>query len=393
MTFETAVSWNQRVAIVGIGQTAHRQRRPDVNEMEMVNEAVREALDDAQLTPKDIDANVIGNMDHFEGIYEADMWHVDGYGGYLTPGLRITGGGTSGGYVTRGAVNLVASGVYDVVMAIAWEKLEEIPQTTSGIVNARDPLWFKWISSGAVHTADAVQMIKEYGSYAEEMAAKLRVELAEGASRNPKAHLRQKLTMQEVMKSPYLVYPLRYLHMCPQSNGAVCLILASENKAKKITKKPVWVKDYVHVSVNGLDPHSHTSDGKPMQQSVAEKLYKRNGITNPLKQIDMFEMYNPSVWWQMPWIELFLQLPHGENLKMIERGDTGINGSFPICPSGGVVATNPIGATSMIRVAEAALQVRGDAGEHQVAKNVKTAMASNFGGGGTILWLLSKSMD
>jgi len=361
--------------------------------MEMVNEAVREALEDAQLTPKDIDANVIGNMDHFEGVYEADLWHVDGYGGYLTPGLRITGGGTTGGYVARGAVNLVASGVYDVVLANAWEKQDEIEQSTTGIANSRDPFWSKWTSSGAIHASDAVQMVSEYGSYAEEMAAKLRVELSEAASRNPKAHLRKKLTMQEVIDSPYLVYPLRYLHMCPQPSGAACLIFASEEKAKKITKKPIWVKDYAHVSVNTAEPHSHTSEGKPMQQSVAEKLYKRNGITNPLKQIDLFEMYNPHVWWQMAWMDLFLQLPHGENLKMIERGDTGLNGSFPICPSGGVVAANPIGATSMVRVAEAALQLRGDGGEYQVAKNVKTALASNFGGGGTMLWLLSNSLD
>ena len=131
-----------------------------------------------------------------------------------------------------------------------------------------------------------------------------------------------------------------------------------------------------------------------MQESCARKLYKRNGITRPLKEIDVFEMYDPNVWWQIDWMELFLMLPHGENIKMVDRGDTARDGVFPINPSGGVTATNPIGASAMLRPAEAALQVRGDAGEHQVTKEVKTAMASSFGGTAwTILHLLTKELD
>jgi acetyl-CoA C-acetyltransferase len=96
----------------------------------------------------------------------------------------------------------------------------------------------------------------------------------------------------------------------------------------------------------------------------------------------------------MAWMTDFLMLPPGENWNMVERGDTAIDGVFPINPSGGVVATNPIGATGMVRMAEAALQIRGDAGEHQVTKKVDTALASSFGGSlWTILQLLSKYPD
>ena len=393
--------WNRKVAVVGVGQTYHRTRRPDVNQLEMIGEAVQAALEDAKLTPKDIDFNVVGNMELFEGIHEPDMWQVDGYGGYLRSGIRMTTGGTTGGMLCNSAVNMTASGLYDVVLAMGFEKQDE-GDTTGGITNMADPLWGKWFQTGAVSGGSAGGGGGGPGGRSaqdlELLAAKLRVQLADNAARNPYAHLRQKLTVEDVMNSPYLVPPLRRLHMCPQSCGACCVIFAAEEKAKKITNKPVWVKDHVTVhrgSFGGGTPGAGSMAAESTMRRAARTLYERNGITEPLKQIDLFEMYDPNVWWHIGWMADFLLLPPGENWNMVERGDTAIDGTFPINPSGGVVSTNPIGATGMIRLAEAALQIRGDAGEHQVTKKeVKTAIASSFGGSlWTILQLLSKSPD
>jgi acetyl-CoA C-acetyltransferase len=122
-------------------------------------------------------------------------------------------------------------------------------------------------------------------------------------------------------------------------------------------------------------------------------LYKRNGITKPRKDIDMAEIYEPSNWEEMNLYEHFHFCPKGEGWKLIEKGITEIEGEFPVNCSGGVLATNPIGATPTIRVAEAALQIRGDAGEHQATKDIKTAMTSALGGPNwTILTLLKKSL-
>jgi len=104
-------------------------------------------------------------------------------------------------------------------------------------------------------------------------------------------------------------------------------------------------------------------------------------------------MYDPSSWWGTDWLRDFLLLEGDEHLKMVEDDDIAIDGSFPINPSGGVVAANPIGATALLRVAEAAMQVRGTAGAHQVKKDVNLALASGFGGTfWTVLMLLSKEM-
>jgi acetyl-CoA C-acetyltransferase len=105
-------------------------------------------------------------------------------------------------------------------------------------------------------------------------------------------------------------------------------------------------------------------------------------------------MYDPSSWWGLDWVRDFFLLKDDEHLKMVENGDLKIGGKMPLNPSGGVVSANPIGATAMVRVAEAALQVRGDAGGHQVPGEVNHALASGFGGTyWTVLLMLEKNLD
>ncbi|MBI5967460.1 MAG: thiolase family protein [Deltaproteobacteria bacterium] len=386
------MSRKRNVAIVGIGQTYHKAHRPDVNQVELVHEAVRAALGNALLSMKDIDCVVHGNMELFEGIHQPDMWHVDGDGAFLKSGFRLTTGGTTGGTLVCAADHLVASGLFETVLAVGFEKQEE-GHTTTGITAMADPLWGRALMTGAISGVRAGMMVREFGQRAELAAARVRVKAANNALKNPFAHLKIKITVDDVMKSRMLAYPLRFLHMCPESNGACALVLSSEEKAKEITKKPVWMKDHVTVHMEETFYRGGPRKITPSMEVAARKLYQRNGIKNPLEEIDVFEMYDPSSWWELEWMEYFLLLKHGQNIDLVEEGATEIDGRFPINPSGGVVSTNPIGATAMIRVAEAALQIRGDAGEHQVPKEVRRAMASSFGGTlWTILHLLTKEI-
>jgi acetyl-CoA C-acetyltransferase len=195
------------------------------------------------------------------------------------------------------------------------------------------------------------------------------------------------------MDSRLLAYPLRLLHMCPESNGACAVIFSNEKNAKKFPQKPVWVWD--HITVHKEETFFRGGPRKDFltQEVAARRLYKKTGIKNPLKEIGVFEMYDPSSWWQIDWLVKFLLLDRKTVLEMVERKAFAIEGEFPVNPSGGVVSTNPIGATALIRVAEAGLQIRGDAGEHQVPKPVDIAMASGFGGTfWTVLMLLKKEL-
>ena len=139
----------KRVAIVGTGQTFHKSHRPDVNGQELIHEAVQRALDSADMNMRDIDAVVIGNMDHFEGINYVDCWSVDGSGGYMKPVIKLTTGGTTGSTLAIGGYHLVGSGFFDRVLVIGWEKNSE-SDTTGAITTAFDAVWDRLVFAGAI---------------------------------------------------------------------------------------------------------------------------------------------------------------------------------------------------------------------------------------------------
>jgi acetyl-CoA C-acetyltransferase len=181
------------------------------------------------------------------------------------------------------------------------------------------------------------------------------------------------------------------IHMCSQSDGACAVILASEDVVRKRKANPAWIVDHVTVHREETFNLFGNAENYTTHRYAAERLFGRNGITDPVGQIDVFEMYDPSAWWGLDWLREFFLLKGDAHLKMVEDGEIGMEGKIPINPSGGVIASNPIGATALVRVAEAALQVRGTAGGHQLKRPVRLALASGFGGTlWTVLFLLSK---
>jgi acetyl-CoA C-acetyltransferase len=386
---------NRNVGVVGVGQSVYSSHREEVNQPEMIHEAVVAALDHAGITMDDVDCVVHGNMELFEMVHQPDLWHTLGSGAFGKETLRVTTGGTTGATLVCAADYLVSSGMHDVVMAIGFEKLQE-GHTTGGITNMADPLWARQLQTGALTGMTAADVINEFGEERAKAASmKYRILMDKHAMKNKQAHRRLGMEFEQgdelAINSPALVGELRMIHMCSQSDGACVMILASEEKAKALCKQPAWIQD--HITVHREESFCIFGDApyKTSHRYAAEKLFERNGIKTPRKEIDMFEMYDPSSWWGLDWIREFLLLEGDEHLKMIENDEIAIDGDFPINPSGGVTASNPIGATAMIRVAEAALQIMGDAGDHQVPKTVDKALASGFGGTmWSVLFLLTR---
>ncbi|MBP7735128.1 MAG: thiolase family protein [Spirochaetes bacterium] len=392
---------NRNVGIIGIGQTKHSSHREDVNQPEMIHEAVRLALKDAGLTMNDIECVVHGNMELFEMIHQPDLWHTLGTGAEGKNCIRITTGGTVGITIACASDNLVASGMYDIVMAIGFEKQQE-GHTTGGITNMADPLWFRNLQTGALTGSKAYDLISEFGEErAKRVSLMYRVIMDKHAGLNPNAHRSFGLDFSQIddliKSSPKLVGDLKLIEMCSQSDGACCVIFACEKKAKELSKKPVWIRDHITVHREEIFNVFGYDDAHPVTQTqrfAADNLYKRNGITNPIDYFDVFEMYDPAAWWAVDWLRDFLQLKGDEAVKLVENKEIMIGGKMPVNPSGGVTASNPIGATALLRVAEAALQVRGDAGAHQIPKPVKHALASGFGGTlWTVLMMLEKELN
>ena len=386
----------ERVAIIGIGQTDHKYIRPDINHEEMINEAVRKALEDADLTIRDIDTVIIDNMDLFEGHYLSDTMVVDGAGMYLKPGLKINTGGTSGASAVATGWHHVASGVFDTALVIGWQKQDASP-SIAALVTAREPLYDRDMAAGAVgiFAGMGLSYMQESGCQ-EEHAALARVIMADNARRNPHAHLKPDLTVDDVLNSRVLVWPVRLLHMSPTSCGACALILANEKRAKKAAKHPVWIKDLETAHREQSVFRGGCVEPKPEISAIevaSSRLYKRNGITRPARDIDVWEFYTPSSWALFPWMELFSICDKGQAWRLVEKEAIRIEGEIPIEPSGGVVSTNPIGASGVIRVAEAALQLRGEAGDHQVSKKAETAIATAWGAASWIvIFYLSKNV-
>ncbi len=369
----------RNVAIIATGQTDHRSRRPDVNIVEMINEAVQRCLEDAQMTIEEIDAVIIGNMEHFEGIFFTEMWTVDGAGSFLKHGMKITTGGTTGTSLALAGYYHVASGLFDTVMTIGWEKQSE-GETTAGLIFQADPLWERATMSGAIGSfaASATAYMHKYG-ITEEQAAKVAVKNRKNAFNNPHAHLKMELTVEQVLNSKMLAYPIKMLDMCPTSDGACAMIFACEEKAKKICPKPAWV-------IAGVTRHDQPFGGDLEMvmnlrtlRSATEEAYKIAGIKDPLRDLDVAELYEPCTFAELSWYEAAGFCGPGEGGKLIDAGVTYMDGELPVNPSGGVLSTNCIGATAMIRVAEAAIQVMGKGGKRQVP-NVKKALATGFGG-------------
>ena len=368
----------RRVGIVGVGQTHHASHRLDASGVEMIAEAVTRALDDAQIQISDVDAFVIGNMDHFENVNYVDMWATDGLGSCMKPVFKLTTGGTTGNTVAAAAYYHAASGLFDVVMAVGWEKNSE-SDTQAAIATCANPVLERDAFAGAIGP-----LATEYSMYmaahgaTEEDAAIVAARDRNNALNNPYAHNRMRVTVEDVLNSPMLAYPIKFLDMCPRSDGACAVIFAGEDRARKLAPRPAWV----HSSVVRHD-FSYLGDLEWTRlhtlESASAEAYRHAGITNPLREFDVAELYVPCSTCGVKWMDSLWMCDRGRAPELIRSGATHMDGTMPVNPSGGVISTNPIGATAMIRVGEAAWQVMGRAGDRQVPR-VKKALATGYGG-------------
>jgi acetyl-CoA C-acetyltransferase len=368
-------------AIVAAGQTDHRSRRLDVSLGELAREAVDRCLASRGLAFADIDAIVAGNMEMFEGIYLVDQLLAAGLGGTGKPVFKLNTGGTVGASVAIACHHLVASGRYERVLGVGFEKQSE-GSTQSAITTVGDPVWERAVMAGAIgnFAAMASTYIHESGA-TEEQAAKVAVKARRNACRNPHAHLKlPDITVEQVLESAMLAHPIRRLDMCPSSDGACAIVMAAEGVAGDLAEHPAWV----HAAVTAHDQQYMGDSPKRLAvmrslRAASEKAYGIAGIEDPRRDFDVAEIYEPATYAELAMYENLGFCAPGDGGTLIDEGVTEMEGDLPVNPSGGVLATNPVGATALIRVAEAALQVMGEAGEHQV-DGVRRALATGYGG-------------
>ena len=375
------------VAVVGVGQTHHKTRRRDVSVGGMVREAVFRALEDAQMTMDDIDAVVLGKApDLFEGIMKPELYLSDALGAVGKPMFRVHTAGSVGGTTGIVAASHVQAGKHKRVLAVAFEKQSE--------GNAQFALGSgKGASLGAGGAfAPFIRAYIHRSRAPEHIGWKVAVKDRQNALKNPYAHLKiEDISIEKVRNSPMMWEPIRFLESCPSSDGACAVVITDEVGARG--RNPAWI---LAASSRSEPPSFPGRDPVRPEACVqcAKDVYAQAGITRPRQQIDMAELYVPFSWHEPLWLEAQLIAEEGEGWKMTDAGDTEISGSFPVNCSGGVLSSNPIGASGLLRFAEAANQVRGVAGEHQV-DGAKTALAMAYGANSQYfsMWVVANSLQ
>lgn len=377
----------REVAIVGVGQTKSVSRRDDVTYPELMAEAVAAAFADCRLKRTDVDAVVLALApESFIGINHAERWCVDGIGATGKPLIRIQTGGTVGMTAVQVAAAHVASGMYKCVLVAGADKISESGQPQVVLNKIWEPLYERDLPLNTVVmlAMQAVRYMNKYGVTNEEMSL-VAVKNHANAMNNPYAHIRKAVTLEEVLSSRVLCWPIRLYDACPASTAACAVLVCSEDLAEEATDTPAWIKgmgnnsDTYYIGDRVVPFAEHEYADADTLAEAAQKAYVMADITDPWNQIDVVETYAPFSMVELHNVEALGLCQKGEAAKLLAQGAFSMGGHIPINPSGGVMCSNPISATAMIRVAEAALQIQGKAGARQVP-GAKTSVATGWGG-------------
>jgi acetyl-CoA C-acetyltransferase len=375
------------VAVVGIGQTRHQATRGDVSMGGLVREAALEALEDAGMTWADIDAVVIGKApDFFEGVMMPELYLADALGAVGKPLLRVHTAGSVGGSTALVAASLVQAGVHRRVLTVAYEKQSE--SEAMWALTLPIPFSPPLVAGAGGFFAPHIRAYMRRSGAPDHIGVLVALKDRQNAWKNPKAHLHEEnLSFESVKDSIMLWDPIRYSETCPSSDGACAMVLTDEAGGDACAD-PAWMLAGAMRSEPTMAPGRDHVNPRAGRDCAAD-VYAQAGITDPRRDIDVAEVYVPFSWYEPMWLENLGFAEEGSGWKLVEEGATAMDGDIPWNCSGGVLSSNPIGASGMIRFAEAALQVRGRAGEHQI-DGARVALGHAYGGGSQFfaMWIV-----
>jgi acetyl-CoA C-acetyltransferase len=376
------------VGIIGVGQTNFVTRRDDVTFPELVREGADLALADAGITMDDVEAVVFPLApDALIGVNNGERWCIEVLGATGKPFMRVNNGGATGMSAVLAAWTHIASGLFDVVLVAGADRVSESGSAQSILnkmwdVGYERPIPLNTITMLAL---SAVRYMNLYGSDETDMA-RVTVKNRAHAALNPHAHLRDRVTVEEVLASRMLAWPIKLGDACPSSTGAAGVVLVSERYAKAHGSNAAWIRGMGQntetfwmgdrVGPKAIGDHADADS----LATAFQRAYTQAGITDPRGQIHVAEVYAPFSSVELHVIEAAGFAAKGAAPMHLAAGEFALGSDGVIVnPSGGTLCSNPIAVTGTVRVAEAALQVLGRAGDHQVS-GASVAVASAIGG-------------
>ena len=382
----------REVAVIGVGMHPWG-KFPDKSLNDMSRVAVDTALADAGMRWRDIEA-VSAASSRFSG---GKGWGLNGndivedMGPTGVPVYNLSAGCAAGGNALNIGYTLIAGGMYDRVLVVGGEKMPKGFIQTSGVEEATDLEYVRQLSVGMPGPAFwgllTTQRMAEYGT-TEKQLAQIAVKAHKNAVHNENARFRQEFTLEDVLNSRMVSYPLRLYEICPVSDGAAAVILCSAEEARKRTTNPVWVASST-VATNRLDDGiprglasvvppgaTHHSEAK----IAVEKAFEQSGA-GP-RDVDLTELQDNTVYYELAFPEEWGLCEPGEAESLVESGETLPTGKMPINPSGGFLcfgeATTAMG---VFQVCELVWQLRGHSGARQVP-DAKVGLGQTLGLGG-----------
>ncbi len=373
----------RKVAVVGIGHGKFGVRS-DASLRELAFEAVKACVDDAGIPLKEVDSMVTGiAADEFALALQPSAQVHDYIGFYPKPNFRVEAACATGSMALRTGIMNVASGLADTVLVVGVEKMTEVPTSTATEImgKAGDSIWeypFGTTFPG-YYAMIANAHMAEYGT-TEEQLAMVSVKNHYYGSLNPYAQMQKAIDLQKALTSFMVAYPLKLYDCSLITDGAAAVIIASEERAKAISKKPVWIVG------SGLATDTlRMADRKSLttiqaSREAARVAYKMAGV-GPA-DIDVANVHDCFTIAEIVAYEDLGFCERGEGGKLIEAKETYIGGRIPVNVDGGLKSKgHPIGATGVSMAIEITKQLRGEAGERQV-KNAEIGLTHNVGGTG-----------
>ena len=375
----------REVTIVGCGMTKFARSLPG-SLMDIASEASLKAIEDAGAGDRDFDAVYFASMASGEFAHQtaAATALVDELGLIPAPAHRIENGPASGASAIREAYFGITSGLYDVVLVTGAEKMSTVPvPVATDLISTMTHHEAEYIHGVTLPALGAMltRLYMERGWLTEDQLAAVAVKNHENGSKNPYAQLaHKKATIKGVKDSVMVADPLRLYHVCPLSDGAASLVLCTADKAREFSGKPVKIVGLGQATdTHAIQERDDTAVLKSVQLASSQA-FKMAGLKP--KDIDVAEVHDAFEILEIVESEDAGFFPKGKGGKAAEEGKTALDGELPINPSGGLKSRgHALGATGIAQAVELVWQLRGEAGERQVA-DAKNAYCLNFGGFG-----------
>ncbi len=368
----------REVAIVGVGCTGFKSITPGLSYKEIMFEAATRAYEDAGVDPRrDIDNFITCAEDYWEGFSIFDEFVPDQLGAVLRPLFTVSADGLFG---LATAYMLIRTGEFDMVAVEAHSKASDILTFSDIVAFALDPIFNRPLGGHPFYIAglEMNRYLHETGS-TKESCAHVVVKNKKNALSNAYAAHGTNITVEDVLESEPLFYPLSRLDISPLADGCIVMVLASDKVARRLTDIPIWIRG---VGWNSDTPWLETRDwGRSIHTELAARMaYKIAGIKNPRKEIDLVEIDDRFSYKELQNLEALKFCGRGEAGRLTEEGVTARDGDLPVNPSGGLLGVGyTLEASGLQKALEVVLQLRGETGKRQVP-DAETGLAQVWRG-------------